>query len=101
MQKLVRGCGKRMSQDPLNISETFSDPHLRNAQACPFCGGTTLGMARGHKLRFGGKRTWLVVCCGCYCRGPYGQSASQAVSNWNGDFEVPQGPEPIGESEAS
>ena len=77
-----------MARDSLNISETFSDPHLREAEPCPFCGGSTLGMARGDKLRFGEERSWLVVCCQCLCRGPYGNAAKRAVDKWNGRFEL-------------
>jgi hypothetical protein len=75
-----------VTRDAEDLARTYSNPHLDQAEPCPFCGSTTLGIIEGPEARPVRSATWQILCAGCLCRGPLGVSPQQAVAKWNKDF---------------
>jgi len=76
-----------MVRDAEELVRAYSEPHLKSARPCPFCGDENLGVFQGPETRISHTKTWYVMCARCVCRGPIGASPERAVAAWNGDFE--------------
>jgi hypothetical protein len=68
------------------LGKAYSDPHLKNARACPFCGTEHLALTPGPPPKRPWQRSYRVFCPGCFARGPTANFAQHAVDRWNGNF---------------
>jgi len=64
----------------------YSDPHLRTARVCPFCGTEHLALVPGPPTEESWQKACQVYCPGCHARGPIASFAKHAVDRWNGNF---------------
>jgi hypothetical protein len=79
-----------MTQSEPDIWDISSDRVPEGAQACPFCGGSSLGFIETHVAR--GKNSSVesarVECQECFCCGPQSVDNAKdpfkaAVTRWN------------------
>ena len=70
-----------------SMFEAYAHPSLKSARACPFCGGTTLGIFPGPSSRTIRRDTYRVMCGECQSKGPIARTPDEAVRRWNGDFD--------------
>jgi hypothetical protein len=76
-----------MERDGEGLLRAYTHPQLREARACPFCGGKNLGIfPGGNDTRFQGA-TMRVTCATGLSQGPTGLSEEQAVARWNGESD--------------
>jgi len=75
-----------MERDQEGLLRAYTDPRLKDARACPFCGGKSLAMFPGPKNSMFGKKMKHIVCAKCHAQGPIGSSEEHAVIVWNGHF---------------
>lgn len=69
--------------DKDELGRTLSDPCLHQAERCPFCHASRLGLVSDSKGLAGAKR-WRVRCSNCLSYGPWHVSPEAAVQFWNG-----------------
>ncbi len=75
-----------MSDEAELLSKAYSDPSLKDARPCPFCGNTTLAITSGPQPRLAHRDTFQVFCPCCVCRGPLAESRQRAITKWNGHW---------------
>lgn len=72
-----------MERDQEGLLRAYSDPRLKDARACPFCGGKNLAIFPGLKDAMFRRKTMRVACATCNSLGPIGVSEEHAVVVWN------------------
>ena len=75
-----------MERDQEGLLRAYTDPRLKDARACPFCGSKNLAIFPGPKEAMFRRKTKRIVCAKCQAQGPIGTSEAHAVIVWNGDF---------------
>lgn len=81
-----------MERDREGLLRAYTHPQLREARACPFCGGKNLGIFPGANDTGFQAATMRVTCATCLSQGPMGLSEEQAVARWNGESRGYGGP---------
>ena len=75
-----------MDRDGKALGQAYSNPHIKNARVCPFCGTKHLALTPGPTPQVHWQRAFQVFCPGCHARGPIAGFAKHAVDRWNGNF---------------
>jgi len=70
------------------VLESYANPILKDARACPFCSGKTLALTDWADIMLVGKPTWRVYCASCGTLGPMSNTRQSAVNYWNQKFDA-------------
>jgi len=74
-------------QESMRVLQSYADPLLKDARACPFCDGTVFALTDWKEIVHTRHPFWRIYCVRCGTLGPVANTKQQAIDYWNRNFD--------------